>query len=67
MYEYKIVQMGTDGSRITLEEIAATPALTEREMEEFIEDRQAYWMQEIDKNIMDISLIKIERTIIPRR
>ena len=67
MYEYKIVQMGIDGSRITLEEIAATPALTEREMEEFIEDRQVYWMRQTDKKIMDISLIKIERTIISRR
>ena len=65
MYEYKIVQLGIDGSRTTLEEIAATPQLTVSEMEEFIEDRQAYWMRQTKKGLIDMSLVRIERTLIP--
>jgi len=67
MYEYKIIQLGVDGSRITLEEIAATPLLTNQELEEFVEDRQSYWFHQIKKNEVDMSCIKIERTLIPRR
>ena len=67
MYEYKIVQLGVDGSRITLEEIAATPLLTRRELEEFVEDRQSYWAHQASKNAADMSCIKIEKILIPMR
>lgn len=65
MYAYTIVQLGTDGSRETLEEIAATPLLTEHEMEEFVGDRQVYWMRRIKQP--DMNMVKIERNLIPLR
>jgi hypothetical protein len=60
MYEYRIVQLGIDGSRATLEEIAATPILTDREMEEFIEDKQLQWVRKMENPNM--ALVVVERT-----
>ena len=64
MYEYRIIQLGIDGSRTTLEEIAATPLLTSRELEEFVEDRQSYWANLLWQWKLR-SCIKIEKTLIP--
>ena len=63
MYSYKIIQLGVDGTRKTLEEISANPILTQREMEEFIEDHQVHWIRETKQP--DMSMVKIERRLTP--
>ena len=63
MYMYKVVQLGINGSREVLEEIAPTSSLTLHEMEEFAEDRQVHWMRYLSN--LDRNVIKLERRLIP--